>query len=183
MKTITKITALFILLVQIPSISLAGEVQEEKASKPTTEKETKKPLNAWVDCGIGAMVFDNTAWAAISSNILWDFGSTAVTSNQSSQNTCNSKKAQMAMYVGATYANLEEETVKGNGQHVNAMLNIMGCDSTVHNQIIASIRTDFRTTLQNAEYATQAKVTKAENYYNLVQKNIDTQFSKQCQAI
>ncbi len=186
MKTTTKFAALFIIFVQIPSISFAGDAQENKTSKLTTtkaEEVTKKSLNPWIDCGIGAMIFEDTGWAAVSSNILWDFGSTAVTSNSSSQNTCNSKKAQMAMYVGATYANLEEETAKGSGQHIHAMLNIMGCETAAHKQIIGSIRTGFHTTLQNSEYAAQSKMTKAEDYYNLVQKNINGKYAQQCQVI
>src|ERR1700716_1537447 len=77
----------------------------------------KKELNPWIDCGIGAMIFEETTWAAVSSNIIWDLGTTAVISDQSSQNNCNSKKAKTALYIGATYANLSEETVKGDGKH------------------------------------------------------------------
>ncbi len=36
--------------------------------------------NPFSDCGIGAALFKDTKWAAVSSNVIWDIGTTAVTS-------------------------------------------------------------------------------------------------------
>ena len=35
--------------------------------------------NPYTDCGIGAALFPNTNWAAVTSNVIWDAGTTAVT--------------------------------------------------------------------------------------------------------
>ena len=35
----------------------------------------------WRDWGIGGMIFSDTSWAAIISNIIWDLGTTATSSN------------------------------------------------------------------------------------------------------
>jgi hypothetical protein len=136
------------------------------------QQANRKELNPWIDCGIGAMIFDETGWAAVISNIIWDLGTTAVISDQSSQNTCNSKKAKTAMYIGVTYANLSEETVKGDGQHLRAMLDIAGCDAASSQVVIGSLRSDFARYVGEADYAAKPKAVKAEDFYGMVQKSV-----------
>jgi DUF3015 family protein len=142
--------------------------------------QAKKELNPWIDCGIGAMLFEDTTWAAVSSNIIWDFGTTAVISDQSSRNTCNSKNAKAALYIGATYANLSEETVKGDGKHLRAMLDILSCDTAAHGDIIASLRTDFGQYLREPGSVAKSANAKAEDFYNIVQSTVSTGYAQQC---
>ncbi|MBI1422149.1 MAG: DUF3015 domain-containing protein [Gammaproteobacteria bacterium] len=185
MKFIIKAISVSLLFTLAVSNSFADETKQgdNNAAKQAETKEHQKTLNPWIDCGIGAMIFPDTTWAAVSSNIIWDLGTTAVTSDQSSQHTCNSKKAQTAMYISATYANLEEETVKGNGQHVHAMLNMMGCDTAVQDGIIASVRTDFNASLQNAAYDKKSATNKAQDYYDLVNAKIKNGYAQSCRAL
>ena len=49
--------------------------------------QKKKELNPWIDCGIGAMIFTETNWAAVISNVIWDLGTTAVISGNSTDTT------------------------------------------------------------------------------------------------
>lgn len=131
--------------------------------------QSKKELNPWIDCGIGAMIFTETTWAAAISNVIWDLGTTAVISDQSSQNTCNSKKAQTALYIGVNYASLTEETAKGDGKHLRAMLGIMGCDAAAQDGVISSVRSDFSQYLRGSDYVVKTSAAKAEDFYNIVQ--------------
>ncbi len=140
-------------------------------------------LNPWTDCGIGAMIFSNTPVAAVISNVIWDLGTTAVTSAGLSKNTCEGKKAKVALFIGTTYANLEEETVQGGGQHVSTMLNILSCKSAAQGDIIQSVRSDFARSLQNAAYAEMSAQAKAEAYYNVVQAKVTGEFASQCQTL
>jgi hypothetical protein len=142
--------------------------------------QQKKELNPWIDCGIGAMLFEDVTWAAVSSNIIWDLGTTAVTSDQSSQHTCNSKKAKTALYIGVTYANLSEETVKGDGKHLHAMLDIMSCEAAAHDGIIASIRADYGQYLREGTSVARGSNAKAEDFYNIVQSTISAGYAQQC---
>lgn len=150
---------------------------------PAQAAKQKKALNPWVDCGIGAGLFPRTDWAAVSSNLIWDLGTTAVISDQSSQNTCNSRKAHMAMYIGATYANLADETVQGDGTHLRAMLEVAGCESEVHGSVIAALRTDFGQYLRTPGYAVKSSMQKAQDYYGLVQTKLEGQYAQQCRAV
>ena len=142
--------------------------------------EKKKVLNPWVDCGIGAMIFDETAWAAVTSNVIWDLGTTAVTSDQSSQNTCESKRSKTALYIGVTYANLEEETVRGDGPHLRAMLRMLGCEKGAHDKIIHSVRSDFGDAARDPNYYQKPAAAKAENYFNMVDKVTARQYANEC---
>jgi hypothetical protein len=166
MKKLLKLAAT-VLLAAVPMLGAAQE-------KP------KKELNPWIDCGIGAMLFEDVTWAAVSSNIIWDLGTTAVISDQSSQNTCNSKKAKTALYIGVTYANLSEETVKGDGKHLHAMLDIMSCEPAAHDSIIGSIRANFGQYLRDGTYAAKSSNAQAEDFYNIVQSTISAGYAQQC---
>ncbi|MDH3713609.1 MAG: DUF3015 domain-containing protein [Gammaproteobacteria bacterium] len=145
-------------------------------------QENEKTLNPWVDCGIGAMIFTETGWAAVTSNIIWDLGTTAVISDQSSQHTCESKRARTALYIGVNYANLTEETAKGDGQHLRTMLDIMQCDAASHAPIIASLREDFSSYLRAPDYAAKSASVKAEEYYDIVQATLGGQYAPQCRT-
>jgi hypothetical protein len=151
-------------LVLLAALSVTAQAQDKK----------KKELNPWIDCGIGAMIFTETGWAAVISNIIWDLGTTAVTSDQSSQHTCNSKKAQTALYIGVNYASLAEETVKGDGKHLHAMLDLMGC-SAARDSIITDTRAQFGEYLGRDDYGQKSDSVKAEDFYNIVMSSASAQ--------
>jgi hypothetical protein len=158
--------AVAVLLVAVPMIGVA--------------QDKKKELNPWMDCGIGAMIFEETTWAASISNVIWDLGTTAVISDQSSQDNCKSKKAKTALYIGATYANLSEETAKGDGKHLHAMLDLMSCERAAHDGIIASVRADFAQSLREPAHASMSASAKAEGFYNIVQSTVSAGYAQQC---
>lgn len=140
-------------------------------------------VNPWTQCGIGAMIFPSTPVGAVISNVIWDLGTTAVTSAGLSKNTCEGKGAKMAMFVGTTYANLEEETVQGGGQHVSAMLNLASCQPASHDAILSSVRADFAQSLRDPAYQQKDQMARAEGYFNLVQAKVSGQFATQCQSL
>ena len=124
--------------------------------------------NPYSDCGIGAALFANTNWAAVTSNVIWDLGTTAVTSATSSPETCSGKNIQAAQFIIDTYDNLAEETARGQGQHLTAVLNILECESASHENAIPFIRTDMAETVGAASYADKNQLEKAAAYYDVV---------------
>jgi len=143
----------------------------------------KADTNPWKDCGIGAMIFPGTPVGAVISNIIWDLGTTAVISAGLSKNTCEGKGGKLAMFVGTTYANLEEETVQGDGQHVRAMLKLASCQSGAHDEILRSVRADYAQALREPAYQQKDAMARAEGYFNLVQAKVNGQFAAQCQSL
>lgn len=144
------------------------------ATTPAAQAQQK--VNPWKQCGIGAMIFDDNGTAAALSNIIWDLGTTAVTSNVSSQDTCEGIKVAAAEFINSTITNIEEETVAGEGEHLTAMLNLMGCEVTAHQAIIQDVRADFSVNAAD-------KAGKAEAYYQQLDSTINTKFAAQCQVI
>lgn len=129
----------------------------------TTEASAR---NVWRECGIGGMIFKKTGWAAITSNIIWDLGTTATSSNVSSDDLCEGSSASTANYINETYANLEEEIANGHGTHVTAMLNMMGCKEKRHAKIISGLRTDLNAQMSKASYSSNSKSQNAEAFYD-----------------
>ncbi|MCC5450552.1 DUF3015 domain-containing protein [Rheinheimera sp. UJ51] len=141
---------------------------------PTVNAQAK--VNPWKQCGIGAMIFDDNGTAAALSNIIWDLGTTAVSSNISSQGSCEGIKVAAAEFINSTITNIEEETVIGEGEHLTAMLNLMGCEASVHQAVIEDVRADL-----DLSHATSAA--KAEAYYLQLDNAVNSKFAAQCQVI
>lgn len=157
MKKLYTLCFAFLVAISIPTISTAAEETE---------------MNAWADCGIGAMLFKKNETAAIISNLIWDLGTTALTSMVSSKGACQGQDAVAALFIYRAYTNLEEDTVRGNGKHVTAVLGILGCESASHGNLINAVRSDFVGIVSDPAYTEKTTLTKAKEYYNIVQSNI-----------
>jgi len=136
--------------------------------------------NIWTQCGIGAMIFRETGWAAAISNIIWDLGTTASSSASSSEDQCAGKQASAAKFINVAYSNIEEEIVIGEGAHLDAMLDILGCDAAARPEIISGIRTDFSKTLSDPSYSARTHVQKSEAFYNDLMENVTVKYGKHC---
>jgi len=143
----------------------------------------EEQINPWTDCGLGAMIFSKYPAAAGISNIIWDLGTTAVTSSAITPASCAGKNVAAAKFITDTYSNLEEDTVKGEGQHVTAMLDIFGCEKVSQKGIIESVKADFGETLKNSTYSSKSIVEKAQGYYNIVTDKVTGEYAQSCQAL
>ena len=134
----------------------------------------------WRDCGIGAMIFPEIDWAAVISNIIWDLGTTATSSHVSSPDTCKGKQYESALFIHESYDNLIEETAKGKGEHLHALLDVLECTPRSQPAIIQSIRKELPGILNSEVYDELPAIRKSENYHILLLKTIETQYSPHC---
>jgi len=141
------------------SLSIAGAASAGEAGSGP---------NPFTDCGIGAALFSDTKWAAVSSNVIWDLGTTAVASATASPETCSGKKVEVAEFISHSYDNLIVETSKGEGEYLTAMLNIYGCSTDSQPAIIDGVRANTASLVASDEYFAQSKVEKMSNYYTVV---------------
>ena len=141
---------------------LALTVAAAAPMQAQAQNESFGGKNPWIDCGIGALIFPKHEVPAAISNIIWDLGTTAVTSATVSPDTCNSERIAAAQFVTDTYANLEEELAQGEGQHLNAMLNLMACAAPAQPTAIAAIRSDFAGVMSSENFASLSQEQKAE---------------------
>jgi hypothetical protein len=138
-------------------------------------------INPWADCGIGAAIFENDTGAIIS-NVIWDLGTTAVTSMLVSPETCEGAAVNTALFIRQTYPQLAVETAKGNGKHLTAVTELMGCEQSVHDSFVQRVRADMASNVAKPEFASLSETEKAEQYFNVVYDLALGDFSTQCGA-
>lgn len=138
--------------------------------------------NAWTQCGIGALIFPSVGWAAATTNIWWDLGTTATTSSSSSPSQCAGKGSSVGKLIYENYANVEEETAKGEGEHLTAMLSILDCNTAARPAIINDVREDFLKSVNNPSYTQQSTLEKTESFFNNVMDKASHKYAGHCSA-
>lgn len=136
-----------------------------------------KAANPYSDCGIGAAIFSKNSAAAAISNVIWDLGSTAVTSATLSPETCSGEKVDTAKFILESIDNLESDVALGKGEHVDALASLMQCDGGTNLADMTS--TNYSSFVSSEEYQSASNVTKASAFYDVL-KASDT---KSCKTI
>ena len=148
----------------------------------TLAADTGSGPNPYTDCGIGAALFPDTHWAAVTSNVIWDVGTTAVTSATASPETCNGKQVAVAQFIQHSYDNLIEDTAKGEGEFLTAMLDIYGCEATSRKEIATSVRSKVAKDVAGENFAALTQQQKIESYYTTVNTTVNGEFAGNCAA-
>ncbi len=112
------------------------------------------------ECGIGAAIFKDNGTAAALSNIIWDLGTTATSSDISSPESCKGGNAQVAMLIGKSYDKLETEIAEGKGEYVSTLAKLSG-------KSVSEIRTKFSSVVASSEYAKMTKMEKAQKLFEI----------------
>jgi hypothetical protein len=128
---------------------------------PQAQASDRSFGDIYKECGLGAMIFTDTPVAAAVSNIIWDLGSTAVSSNISSDTSCKGGKAKVAAFISKSYDDLEVEIASGEGKYVDTL-------ATMTDKEISVIRDEFAEVVASNEYAELSKDKKVERLYNIV---------------
>jgi len=130
--------------------------------------EEKKIENAFEECGIGAAIFSTNKTAAVFSNVIWDLGTTAVSSQTSSPSTCAGEQTTAAIFIDKTYPVLEEQFVKGGGSHVSALMSILNCGESTQQAVISNVQSGLATSFSDESFATQPQLEKAKQMGALI---------------
>lgn len=163
----------------LKAIILATTVAAVTSAPSFAETKTNgSGPNPFTDCGIGAALFQDVHWAAVTSNVIWDLGTTAVTSATASPETCSARKVQTAQFILDTYENLAEDTARGHGEHLTAAMNTFGCSAADQSVIGLQLRQEMANEVANPAYAEQSSHEKALRYYQA----LDTASAGRCSA-
>lgn len=138
--------------------------------------------NPYSDCGIGAAIFGDTAWAAATSNVIWDLGITAIVSAVSSPETCNAQQAATARLILETLPSLEQDLAAGTGAHLVALNQTMGCDAASVDALNAGIRSAYADVVSAPEYGTNDRVQRASDLYETV-RGVAAETEGACQVV
>ena len=130
------------------------------------DKATGSGPNPFTDCGIGAALFPTNTTLALTSNAIWDLGSTAITSATASPETCNAKTVAAAKFILETFDNLAVETARGEGDHLAALMNIMEIDAAARPAVVAKLRSQMGDVVGSEGYINLDRQAKASAYFN-----------------
>jgi hypothetical protein len=150
------------------SSTTSQATETQQAAPAQTAKVPGSGPNPFSDCGIGAALFANTKWAAVTSNIIWDVGITAITSATASPETCSGKRLATAQFINDNYDLLVEELALGEGQHLSAMMKIIDCPAAAQGAAISGMRTEMNHMLSSESYSLKSPIEKASDYYFMV---------------
>ncbi|MBT3387567.1 MAG: DUF3015 family protein [Desulfobacula sp.] len=127
----------------------------------------------YTECGIGAMIAPrNTAVAAVT-NVTWDSGTTAISSNISCPDSCNGGQEKVASFIYESYESIEKDLAKGNGNYLDNLLALTGYDAQAKKEFIIALRSDFKNIVADPSYTDKSHFEKAEGLYNLVYNYIN----------
>ena len=137
-------------------------------------------INPWQDCGIGASVFPKNNIGAAISNVIWDLGTTALTSAASSPDTCKSERANAARFIQQTYDQLANETAIGEGRYLTAVVGLMGCSTSRQAKLVERLRVQMASYITEDSFADRTRAEKAERYFYTLEGIIQADVSGQC---
>ena len=126
--------------------------------------------NPFTDCGIGAALFTETKWAAVTSNVIWDLGITAIISATASPQTCSGKKVTAALFIRDTYDTLAEETAAGKGEHLAVAMSMFGCAGAAEQAAVLQVRGAMAAAVAAPGYVDQKPIDKAADFYAIMDK-------------
>ena len=127
----------------------------------------------YIDCGLGAIIAPRTPVVAAITNVTWDLGTTAVSSNVSSPETCSGGQASMATFIHDAYDSLEVELAAGEGKYLDSLTALAGVKSEEKAAFIEDVRKQFTNSVAAADYTQQTLFTKAENLYNILNQEME----------
>lgn len=150
---------------------------------PMQQAAAREFADIYTECGLGAMIAPNNTVVAAITNVTWDLGTTAISSNVSSADSCQGGKSKKAAFIHETYPNLAQDMVRGKGKHLDTLTALSACDVGAQDRLKKAVRADF-TTLINAEgYALQTRFEQAKNLYDVLNQRIEKDFSGACEQI
>lgn len=132
--------------------------------------EGDRQPSAYTECGIGATLFPDNGGLAAVSNVIWDWGTTALSSALSSPEQCIGGKAKTAMLVGKTYAGLEADIATGEGKYLTAVADVMACNTESRSAMYAEVRNNFAAEAAKSAFAGKNTADKGEALYLIVEQ-------------
>ena len=122
----------------------------------------------YTDCGIGGMIAPRSDAVAAVTNVTWDLGTTAISSNISSPDSCSGGQAEKAAFIHDAYDALELDLASGHGTYLDALAALAGHEGQAQQRFITVVRAGFAKLVAAPDYHEQNRFAKAEALYNLV---------------
>ena len=147
-------------------LAMIATVLASSVSGFAMAKEAGSGPNPYSDCGIGAALFTENKTLAVTSNVIWDIGSTAVTSATASAETCNGKTVAVATFILESFDSLAEDTARGEGEYLTALLDLMEVSAEQRAQVVSKLRVEMAQQVVQPAYVAADRIGKATRCFN-----------------
>lgn len=151
-------------------------------SQASTAKE-REFAAIYTECGLGAMIAPNHEGVAAVTNVTWDLGTTAISSNISSPESCAGGKKKTAAFIHDAYDQIVKDIASGNGTYLNTLLSLSGCQAVSRPAVAGALRNDLSRVVAAPGYSGQSRYEQAKDLYELVNDRIEADFSASCRTI
>ena len=119
-------------------------------------------------CGIGGLIAGHTSpFLASITNITWDWGTTATSSDSASPHMCIQPNVRAALFIKESMNDLEVDLTLGRGEHLAALTTIMGCNTAAQN-----LRTEYAVYTKSVAYGNATNAAKSEQLFKIVDQNL-----------
>jgi hypothetical protein len=133
-----------------------------------SSSQAREFADIYTECGLGAMIAPNNQAVAAVTNVTWDLGTTAISSNISSEDTCKGGKAKVAAFINDSYENIEKDLASGNGKYLETLANLAKNESQSSDEFIASLRNNFSSIVASNDYSSLTTYEKSEKLYSII---------------
>ena len=128
----------------------------------------------YTECGLGALIAPRNAAVAAVTNVTWDWGTTAISSNISSPDTCRGGQAKVAAFIHDAYPSLETDLASGYGTHLDTLMTLVGEDSPAQQELVKVLRTDFAALVGAPGYTAQSRAEQAQALYDILYQHVES---------
>lgn len=156
-----------LILSMVAALTLATSLNAKSSDKSFGE--------IYTDCGIGGLLTAPVPSGvghdilAVVSNVVWDLGSTAISSNISSVDTCASgKHEKVAAFINHSYDELEKDLAKGEGQYLDNLVSMAKPENMDDATFKDNLRKDFSNIVASSDYEKMNQYQKSEKLYNVI---------------
>ena len=125
-------------------------------------QSTRNAEQIYQECGVGGMLFgDSSPLGAVISNVTWDLGTTAMSSNISSEGSCSTPEVKNIAFIHNSYNAIVADSAKGNGKYLQSL-------AKISNKTTEDIRITIKSLVAVNGYTVQTQTQKANNLYDAI---------------
>ncbi len=157
---------------------LAGAVAAVMAFAPQAQARDFGQI--YTQCGLGGLIAGSVPVLAVITNITWDLGTTAISSEATTPEACHGGAAKTAAFINDAAPQLEQDLARGQGQHLAALLELSGCSAAAQPAITTALRGDLSAVLSAPGAASRTSYQQAEALYDLYTARLQADFAQAC---
>ena len=134
----------------------------------------------YIECGLGASIAPRHPVVAVVTNVTWDLGTTAISSDITSPSSCVGGQEKTAAFISDSYDSLEKDLASGSGEYLDTLMVVAGCEPQVHKELSSALRSDFTGIVAAPGYTDQSRFEQTQSLYDALYRQIDGKFSESC---